>query len=148
MDKHYLTPLFLPASVAVFAGPEGDPSRQTREARALRQALATAPGTGMLQFLDVTTTGTLGDLARSRADLAIIALPPEEIAAALEVAGRIACRSALVIGSGVDAEQARACTCSGPIRWASSDRSSSSTPVRWGRWRWRGRWRWCRSRAR
>ncbi|MBL8361573.1 MAG: bifunctional acetate--CoA ligase family protein/GNAT family N-acetyltransferase [Rubrivivax sp.] len=106
MDKHYLTPLFLPASVAVFAGPEGDPSRQTREARALRQALATAPGTGMLQFLDVTTTGTLGDLARSRADLAIIALPPEEIAAALEVAGRIACRSALVIGSGVDAEQA------------------------------------------
>ena len=31
MDKHYLTPLFLPASVAVFAGPEGDPARLGRQ---------------------------------------------------------------------------------------------------------------------
>jgi acetyltransferase len=107
MDKHYLTPLFLPQSLVVFAGPNDNPDLQTPQARALRQALEEAPGPQPAQFLDVaTTTSTLGELAKSRADLAIIALPPEEIAAALEVAGRIACRAALVISTGVDADLA------------------------------------------
>lgn len=106
MDHHFLTPLFMPGSVVVFAGPPDDPERQTRQARVLRAALAAAPGAYPPQFLHGDTTGTLGDLARSRADLAIIALPPEEIAAALEVAGRIACRSALIVSDGVEPEQA------------------------------------------
>jgi acetyltransferase len=106
MDTHFLTPLFSPRSVVVFAGPPDDPARQTAQARALRAALELAPGASPPQFLHGETTGTLGELARSRADLAILALPVEEIAAALEVAGRIACRSALIMSSGVDAEQA------------------------------------------
>ncbi|MBW8744051.1 MAG: bifunctional acetate--CoA ligase family protein/GNAT family N-acetyltransferase [Sphingomonas sp.] len=105
MDKHFLTPLFLPRSVVVFAGSD-DPAGQTRQARALRAALQAAPGANPPQFLHGDTTGTLGELARSRADLAIIALPPEQIAAALEVAGRIACRSALIVSEGVEPEQA------------------------------------------
>jgi len=61
---------------------------------------------GTLQFLDIGASGTLADLAQARADLAIIALPPQDVAAALEVAGRVACRSALVISNGIDADKA------------------------------------------
>ena len=62
--------------------------------------------TGNLQFVDIHTSGTLADLARTRADLAVIALPAQEVAAALKVAGRMACRSALIVSSGIDAEHA------------------------------------------
>ncbi len=106
MDKHYLTPLFCPETVAVFAGRADDPATQTRHARLLHQALRAQHFDGTLQFLDVQTSGTLADLAKARADLALIALPPQEIAAALELAGRMACRSALIVGAGLGAEQA------------------------------------------
>jgi len=106
MDTHFLAPLFAPRSIVVFAGPSDDPAHQTRQARVLRAALEAAPGATPPQFLQGDTTGTLGDLARSRADLAIIALPAGEIAAALEVAGRIACRSALIVSDGVEPELA------------------------------------------
>ncbi|MFZ2309240.1 MAG: bifunctional acetate--CoA ligase family protein/GNAT family N-acetyltransferase [Rhodoferax sp.] len=105
MDKHYLTPLFTPESVAVFVGSVDDPSTQTAQAVALLEALRAQRFTGTLQFLDIHTSGTLADLAQARADLAIIALPPSDVAPALELAGRMACRSALVISSGITAEQ-------------------------------------------
>ena len=106
MDKHWLTPLFSPESIVVFAGAADDAAGQTPHARALHRSLRAQRYTGTLQFLDIHTSGTLADLAQSRADLAIIALPPQEVAAALEVAGRMACRSALVISSGIGAEHA------------------------------------------
>lgn len=108
MDQHYLTPLFSPRSVVVFAGPDGEPARQTRLARVLREALAAAPGAPERppRFIDLRLTGTLAELAAARADLAIIALPPEEVAAALEVAGRTKCRSALILSPGTPAEPA------------------------------------------
>ena len=106
MDKHYLTPLFCPEIVAVFAGRADDPATQTRHARLLHQALRAQHFGGTLHFLDIQTSGTLADLAKARADLAIIALPPADIAAALELAGRMACRSALILGNGLSAEQA------------------------------------------
>ena len=106
MDKHYLTPLFAPQSIVVFAGQVDDPDSLTSRAKVLHQALRAQKYTGTLQFLDIHTTGTLADLAQTGADLAIIALPPEEVAAALEIAGRMTCRSALVITSGIDADGA------------------------------------------
>ncbi|ABM35382.1 bifunctional acetate--CoA ligase family protein/GNAT family N-acetyltransferase [Polaromonas naphthalenivorans] len=106
MDKHYLTPLFSPQSIVVFAGQADDPDRLTSRARVLHQALRAQKYTGTLQFLDIHTTGTLADLAQTGADLAIIALPPQEVAAALEIAGRLTCRSALVITSGINADGA------------------------------------------
>ncbi|SDE58596.1 acetyltransferase [Variovorax sp. CF079] len=106
MDKHYLTPLLAPGSVVVFAGHAEDPVGQTSHARAVREALRADRFNGTLQFLDVRTSGTLGDLAQTRSDLAIIALPPQEIASALEVVGRIGCRAALVISNGIATEQA------------------------------------------
>lgn len=106
MDTHFLASLFTPRSIVVFAGPRDAPGRQTVQARTLCAALDAAPGPHPPQYLDVDTQGTLGELARARADLAIIALPNDEIAAALELAGRIACRSALIISSGLGAHEA------------------------------------------
>jgi acetyltransferase len=106
MDKHYLTPLFAPESIVVFCGSPDDPGSQTAQAQALRQALSAQRYSGSLQFLDIHFSGTLADLAQARSDLAIIALPPQDVAAALEIAGRMACRSALVISAGIDAAQA------------------------------------------
>jgi acetyltransferase len=108
MDKHYLTPLFCPESILVFAGPQDEAAAQTTHAHALVESLKAQSYTGTLQFMDVRTSGTLAELAQSRADLAIIALPPKEIASALEISGRMGCRSALVISSGVSLEQAAA----------------------------------------
>lgn len=106
MDKHYLTPLFQPDTIAVFAGDHEDPDSQIPHARNLCAALTGQRFSGNLVFLDIHTSGTLADLAQTRADLAIIALPPAEALAALEVAGRIKCRAALVIGSGANADVA------------------------------------------
>ena len=106
MDKHYLTPLFSPESIVVFAGDPDDPAQSGSHAAALHEALRAQPFGGRLEFLDIHSTGTLADLARLRADLAIIALPAKDTAAALDIAGRMTCRSALVISSGVSAEQA------------------------------------------
>lgn len=106
MDKHYLTPLFAPESIVVFAGQADDPDSMTPRAKVLNNALRAQPYTGVLRFLDIHTTGTLADLAQTGADLAIIALPPAEIPAALEIAGRMTCRSALIISSGINADDA------------------------------------------
>jgi len=105
MDKHYLSSLFEPGIVAVFAGKD-TPERQTPHAKALVDALTAQRFTGEMVFLDIHTTGTLADLAQTRADLAIIALPPEESVAALEVAGRIRCKAAVVVGNGTPAADA------------------------------------------
>ena len=106
MDKHYLTPLFTPESIVVFAGRLDDPSTQTAQATAVLQALRAQKFTGTLQFLDIQTSGTLADLAQARADLAIIALPPKDVSSALELAARMACRAAMVISSGLSADTA------------------------------------------
>lgn len=106
MDKHFLSSLFSPASIVVFAGKPEEPGTLTSQARVLHQAIAAQPFVGRLIFLDIHASGTLADLAALNADLAIIALPAEEVAAALEIAGRMKCRSALVISSGIDATRA------------------------------------------
>jgi acetyltransferase len=100
LDKHFLTPLFSPDSIVVFAGKVDDPGSQTAQAQALHRALLAQSFSGTLTFLDVHTSGTLADLADTHADLAVIAVPAQEVAAALEIAGRIKCRAALVISSG------------------------------------------------
>ncbi|WP_046112300.1 bifunctional acetate--CoA ligase family protein/GNAT family N-acetyltransferase [Aquincola tertiaricarbonis] len=102
MDKHYLSPLFSPESIVVLAGDADAPESLTPQARTLHEALRAQRFSGTLAFLDIHTSGTLADLAQTRADLAIIALPRQDVAAALEVAGRIHCRSALIISAGID----------------------------------------------
>jgi acetyltransferase len=104
MDKHYLTPLFAPKSVVVFAGNHEDPSGQTEYGRFLASNLKPDSGfKGEVRFIDVNMSGTLSELADARCDLAIIALPEPEIAKALEIAGRIHSRAAVILSGGIDA---------------------------------------------
>ncbi len=103
MDKHFLSSLFSPASIVVFAGKLEEPDTLTTQARVLHETITAQRFAGKLLFLDIHASGTLADLAAVNADLAIIALPPSEVAAALEIAARIKCHSALVISTGIDA---------------------------------------------
>ncbi|MFZ6689897.1 GNAT family N-acetyltransferase [Undibacterium sp. SXout11W] len=107
MDKHYLSPLFSPKSIVVFAGCGADSTPTSEQAQILVENFKNAGYTGPLTYLNIDMSGTLGDLVKSRVDLAIIALPNEQISAALEVAGSIHCKSALIISSGVDAIDAK-----------------------------------------
>ncbi|HJV80655.1 bifunctional acetate--CoA ligase family protein/GNAT family N-acetyltransferase [Noviherbaspirillum sp.] len=106
MDKHYLTPLFSPGSIVVFAGDISAPETQTGPGRLITEQLRDGSYKAPVTFLDIGMTGTLSDLAQSRSDLAIIALPSEQLTAALEVAARIQSKTALIISSGVDAKLA------------------------------------------
>ena len=105
MDQHFLTPLFSPRSIVVFAGNPDTPDQQSALARSLLAELTANGYKGEVSYLDIEMTGTLSDLAHSRADLAIIALPHEQIEAAMEIAGRIRCRAAMVLSSNVPAPQ-------------------------------------------
>jgi acetyltransferase len=101
MDKHFLSPLLTPQSVVVFAGEIEQPELLPAASRALVAALKAQEFSGTLRFLDIHSTGRLADLAQARADLAVIALPAQDMAAALEIAGRIGCKAALVVSSGI-----------------------------------------------
>ena len=124
MDRHILTPLFSPQSIVVFAGRPGTDARGvaaegpadsspaaadvspaaealTPMAVHLRAQLQSSGYVGHITWLDIEMTGTLAELALSRADLALIALPPERISAALEIVGRIRCRAALILSGGL-----------------------------------------------
>ena len=105
MDKHYLSPLFSPRSIVVFAGCTADSEPQ--EARLLVEHLKSGGFAGPLTWLHVDMKGTLGDLAHSRVDLAIIILPDDQLVAALEVAGRINCKSALIVSGNIDSALAK-----------------------------------------
>jgi acetyltransferase len=103
MERHILNPLFSPRSIVVFAGDPDAEDAPTPQAAALRRHLKESGFTGELTWLDIAMTGTLADLAASRADLALIALAPEHVADALEIVGRIRCRAALVLSCGLPA---------------------------------------------
>lgn len=107
MDKHFLQPLFNPASIVVFAGGLDPDTLEPGLAKNLADQLRCCGYAGELRFVDIRMSGTLAELARSRAELAVIALPTvEEMDNALEVAGRIRCRAALVVSSGLNAQDA------------------------------------------
>jgi acetyltransferase len=103
VDLHFLTPLFQPRSIVVFAGDPDAPSAPTKQARAVIDQMRGGGYEGIVTFLDIAGTGSLADLASARADLAILALANDQLPAALEIAGRIRCRAALVLSSGLPA---------------------------------------------
>lgn len=106
MDKHYLSPLLSPQSVLVFADSQSKYCTPLAQSQVLYKALTSQRFVGKLTFLDIRTKGTLEELAHVRADLAIVSLPHPEVAAALEVAGQMKCKAALVVSSGMGIEQA------------------------------------------
>ena len=107
MEKHFLQPLFNPASILVFAGGLDPDALEPGPAQHLADQIRKNGYPGELRFVDTRMTGTLAELAQSRAELAVIVLPTaEEIENALEIAGRIKCRAALIISAGLDADSA------------------------------------------
>ena len=108
MDKHYLTPLFSPQSVLVFAANDEQVAQadSAMQMLGLRDRITAQRFNGELTFVDIHTHGTLADLAHAVADLAIIALPPTEVADALDVAARMKCKAALVISTGIGSDLA------------------------------------------
>ncbi len=101
MDRHILNPLFAPQSIVVFAGNPDRPEAPTPLAATLRRELREGGYAGQITWLDIDMSGTLAELAHSRADLALIALPHDQVTAALEIVGRIRCRAALVLSTGL-----------------------------------------------
>ncbi len=106
MEKHYLTPLFSPRSIVVLAGNRDQPDSASNYGRLIFDQFAQPGFAGHVTFLDTSVSGTLSDLVQSGADLAIIALPHEQLITAVELAGRIQSKSVLIVSSGVDAELA------------------------------------------
>jgi acetyltransferase len=51
----------------------------------------------------VQRSGTLAELAATRADLAVLALAAPALREGVELAGRMGCRAVLALGSGVPA---------------------------------------------
>jgi acetyltransferase len=101
MDRHILSSLFTPESIVVFAGDPDAAEAPTPLARTLQRELRESGYAGPVTWLDISTSGTLAELAHSRADLALIALPHDQVAAALEIAGRVRCRAALILSNGL-----------------------------------------------
>jgi acetyltransferase len=96
------------------SGGDSDGAERSREA--LRAALAESVQQGFsgeITWLDGKTTGRLGDLANSRADLALIALPHDEVASALEIVGRVRCRAATTWASRCCVTRCRRCGAAG-----------------------------------
>ncbi|HEY8608595.1 MAG TPA: bifunctional acetate--CoA ligase family protein/GNAT family N-acetyltransferase [Noviherbaspirillum sp.] len=108
MDKHYLTPLFSPQSIVVFAGDDDTPDSRIAQGRFIVEQLRSGGYAGEVRYLDVAVSGTLGDLVQSKSDLAIIALPHGQLEHALELAARVRSKTALIVSSGVDAKLAAA----------------------------------------
>jgi acetyltransferase len=107
VDRHILSPLFNPRSLIVFAGDPEAADAPTPMAATLKKELLEGGYAGEVTWLDIGMTGRLSDLAHSRADLALIALPAEQVAEALEIAGRVRCRAALVLSTGFPMELCR-----------------------------------------
>jgi acetyltransferase len=106
MEKHYLKPLFTPNAVVVFAGDPERPEEQSPQARLVCSQLRQGGFGGRVVYLDIGMRGTLSELAESRVDLAIIALGNDELAPALEIAGRMQSKAALIVSAGVEAKLA------------------------------------------
>ena len=85
----------------VFVGEADDSIRSSPFSRDLAQDLNAQKFKGTLQYLNIYAPDTLLELGKLKAELAIISLPQKGIVTALDMAARIKCKAALVIGTGI-----------------------------------------------
>ena len=107
MEKHYLNGLFAPESIALFTQAATETASQTAELLTAKHWLTQQSPKAAWYEIHPDAVGSLAELAHQHADLALIDLPARDVADALEVAGRMKCRAALITGSGFSAAQAR-----------------------------------------
>lgn len=106
MENHYLTPLFSPCSIVVLVRQHDIPDSAGTDGLLAVKNIRESGYSGRLEFIDPGVEGALGVAPQSAPDLVLIALPDTELAAALEMAGRMQAKSALVLSKSVDAELA------------------------------------------
>ena len=106
MEKHYLSHLLTPRSVAVFC--QAQPSQPTQEqaARTVQTWLESEQFKGPLSTILLDSGQALHDFSESGADLALIQVESARVSETIDLAGRMKCRAALVLGSGMDAGSA------------------------------------------
>jgi acetyltransferase len=102
MDAHPLKPLLAPRSLIVLTDP---PGQRSSEAERLLETLKAQRFHGEFAVADVQRSGTLAELAATRADLAVLALAAPALREGVELAGRMGCRAVLALGSGVPASE-------------------------------------------
>ena len=85
MDKHYLSYLFTPKSIAVFTGAPRD-GQGIDYSQALTEALGAQVFKGVVQYLDIYSPDTVLELGQVQAELAVLAVPPSDMLGALEMA--------------------------------------------------------------
>jgi acetyltransferase len=118
MDDHYLSTLLNPRSIVVFAGKNSADAAANQDAAANVQPDNELAATvvanlkeggyqGTVTYQDINSSSTLADFTQAHADLALIALPAEHVNLALEAAGHISCRAAVILTCGIDANQAK-----------------------------------------
>jgi acetyltransferase len=106
MDKHYLTYLFQPKSVVVFVGDDSETSRFSPFAQGLSGNLDAQEFKGALHYLNIFAADTVLELGKLKAELAVIALPHDSIVTGLDMAARVKCKAALVVGTGISSSLA------------------------------------------
>lgn len=103
MDKHFLHCLFNPRQIAYIY----EASLQWPLALEFEQTLAAGDFEGEVRRVDLADAASvLTGTFETRIDLAVICLPPDRLGLALEIAGRMRCQTATILGHGVSAQQA------------------------------------------
>lgn len=105
--QHGLTPAFSPRSVIIIQPREETTTVASDWGETLQQRLLAEGYAGRVDLVSRQQSGTLQDLMKSNADLAILPPDPDELPQALELAARIGCKSALSLCTHIDGEQSR-----------------------------------------
>jgi acetyltransferase len=100
LEKHYLNSLFDPSSISILINSQKPQSPQSCEAVFLK-LFEEAQYAGVIERIDVSANLDLSNKGTKPKGLAIIALPPEELCSALDIAGRLKHRAALLISTGI-----------------------------------------------
>ncbi|MEJ7138173.1 GNAT family N-acetyltransferase [Amphibiibacter pelophylacis] len=105
--QHGLTPAFSPRSVIIIQPREASSSVAADWGEQMLQRLQSEGYAGRVDRVSRDQSGTLHDLMRSNADLAILPPDLDDLPQTLELAARIGCKSALSLCTHIDAEQSR-----------------------------------------
>lgn len=107
MEKHYLNPLFSPRSIVVLAHDPDSSDDAGACAQLAVKHLRESGYSGSLEFLDPSAENALAGRVQPGPDLALLALPEPELAIALDIAGRMQSKSALILSKSVSARHAQ-----------------------------------------
>ena len=106
MEKHYLSSLFAPRSIAVFTHDDPCDPASTNDPTSVLTWLREQAFQGSIHRINPGTSANLDGLGDQPIDLAVIQVPSVQLSETTDLAGRLKCRAALVLGSGVDAATA------------------------------------------